>query len=189
MSIQDWNDRYLRGEHSQQHPFALVECIARQHPPGLALDLACGVGRHALCLARQGWQVKALDGSAVAIEKLAAAAASESLPIQPKVQDLEADDFAIEAEGYDLICDCLYLQRNLIPRIQTGVRAGGLAVFVLPMVDDMPGLKPMNAEFLVWPGEVAGWFKDWEILEYKEERETPNGRKLAQLLARRPERL
>ncbi|HEY8302538.1 MAG TPA: methyltransferase domain-containing protein [Jatrophihabitans sp.] len=38
-------------------------------PPGRALDLACGEGRNALWLAAHGWQVTAVDFSAVAIGK------------------------------------------------------------------------------------------------------------------------
>jgi SAM-dependent methyltransferase len=38
-------------------------------PPGLAVDLACGEGRNALWLAAHGWQVIAVDFSAVAIGK------------------------------------------------------------------------------------------------------------------------
>jgi tellurite methyltransferase len=189
MSIQEWNDRYSRGDHADQRPLALIERVARDYTPGLALDLACGLGRHSLCLAYFGWTVVALDASEVAVAKLSQSAQSQGLAIQSKVQDLESSDFSIEAEGYDLICDCLYLQRSLIPRIQSGVRRGGLAAFVFPMLDDMPGLKPMNTKFLVHPGDVLLGFEDWEIIAYKEERETPHGRKLAQLLARRPVRL
>ena len=37
--------------------------------PGTALDIACGEGRNAIWLARQGWDVTAVDFSPVAIEK------------------------------------------------------------------------------------------------------------------------
>jgi len=43
----------------------LVEGVA----PGTALDAACGEGRNAIWLARQGWDVTAFDFSAVAIDK------------------------------------------------------------------------------------------------------------------------
>jgi SAM-dependent methyltransferase len=38
-------------------------------PAGRALDLACGEGRNALWLARQGWQVTGVDFSHVALER------------------------------------------------------------------------------------------------------------------------
>jgi SAM-dependent methyltransferase len=43
----------------------LVEGVA----PGSALDVACGEGRNAIWLARQGWDVTAFDFSAVGIDK------------------------------------------------------------------------------------------------------------------------
>jgi len=45
----------------------LVEGVA----PGTALDVACGEGRNAIWLARQGWDVTAFDFSAVGIDKAA----------------------------------------------------------------------------------------------------------------------
>jgi SAM-dependent methyltransferase len=38
-------------------------------PPGTALDLGCGEGADAIWLARRGWQVTAVDISAVALER------------------------------------------------------------------------------------------------------------------------
>ncbi len=148
--------------------------------------LACGPGRHALLLAAHGWRVTGVDGSATGIALLRNRAAERGLQIETAVQDLESVKFAIEAERYDLICDCCYLQRSLISRIRSGVRPGGLAAIALPMFDETPGLKPMNASFLVHPGEVRGWFDDWEIVRYKEDSEPPGWRKTARLIARRP---
>ncbi|NIY63953.1 class I SAM-dependent methyltransferase [Streptomyces malaysiensis] len=47
--------------------------------PGDALDLGCGDGGDALWLAGQGWQVTAVDISAVAVQRLAALARSHGL--------------------------------------------------------------------------------------------------------------
>ncbi|WP_018686990.1 class I SAM-dependent methyltransferase [Actinokineospora enzanensis] len=49
----------------------LVETVTGL-PPGAALDLGCGNGGDALWLACQGWQVTAVDISAVAVARLAA---------------------------------------------------------------------------------------------------------------------
>jgi SAM-dependent methyltransferase len=181
-----WDERYARGEHAEARPLALIERIARKYPPGAALDLACGLGRHAILLAEHGWTVTALGVSEVAISRLRAQTAERGLSIEPQVQDLESPGFTIETERYDLICDCLYLQRSLIARLQMGVRFGGLVALALPMVDDTPGLPPMNPAYLVELGEVQSWFTGWRILEYKENSEASGRRKMAQLVAMRP---
>ena len=184
MGTAKWDRRHTTGLPGQ--PLPVIEWIAREQRPGSALDLACGLGRHALLLASHGWTVDALDSSAVAIARLREFAAQRDLNVRAAVQDLESPDFAIPAEKYDLICDCFYLQRSLITRIQIGTRVGGLAAFALPMHDDTPGLEQMNPEFLVQPGELRSWFEGWNILEHKEQREAQRGRLVATLIARRP---
>jgi SAM-dependent methyltransferase len=50
--------------------------------PGYALDIGCGLGRNTLHLAQNGFQVKAVDRSEVAIKYLQLRAQSDNLPIQ-----------------------------------------------------------------------------------------------------------
>lgn len=56
----------------------LVESIGSV-TPGAALDLGCGAGGDTLWLAALGWQVTAVDISAVAVEQVAEYAASQGL--------------------------------------------------------------------------------------------------------------
>ncbi|GAA1452875.1 class I SAM-dependent methyltransferase [Nocardiopsis tropica] len=56
----------------------LTEVVA-DLPPGRVLDLGCGGGGDALWLARRGWQVTAVDISAVAVERLTDLARSRGL--------------------------------------------------------------------------------------------------------------
>jgi SAM-dependent methyltransferase len=58
-------------------------CAERLRGAGFAraLDLGCGVGRHALMLARMGYAVEALDGAPEGLAVLAAGAAAEGLAI------------------------------------------------------------------------------------------------------------
>ncbi|MBO2448199.1 class I SAM-dependent methyltransferase [Actinomadura barringtoniae] len=75
-------------------------------PPGEALDLGCGNGGDALWLARQGWQVTAVDISAVAVERLAGLACSHDLGDRVRAvrHDLRGP-FPQGAQGaFDLIC-------------------------------------------------------------------------------------
>lgn len=66
----DWDQRYAGSERmwSGRPNGALVAEVAAL-PPGRAVDVGCGEGADAVWLARQGWQVTALDVSRVALER------------------------------------------------------------------------------------------------------------------------
>lgn len=70
--------------------------------PGDALDVGCGTGGDALWLARRGWNVTAVDVSAVAVDRLAHLARSQGLAdrIATRRHDLH-DGFP--PGGFDLI--------------------------------------------------------------------------------------
>ncbi|MGD1070764.1 MAG: methyltransferase domain-containing protein [Bryobacteraceae bacterium] len=84
-------------------------------PPGTALDLACGAGRHARWLAARGWDVTAED---IAIEPMEGVRCIRG--------DLELRQFVIEPGAWDLIVCWLYWQADLLPDIAAGVRPGGV---------------------------------------------------------------
>jgi tellurite methyltransferase len=71
-----WDLKYEQGLPSLEKPdpfylAAFAQFVADQFPnSGTALDLAGGIGRHALWLAKRNWQVTVVDISAVAIRKL-----------------------------------------------------------------------------------------------------------------------
>ncbi|MER7880920.1 class I SAM-dependent methyltransferase [Streptomyces solisilvae] len=72
-------------------------------PPGDALDLGCGDGGDALWLAGQGWQVTAVDISAVAVQRLAVLARSHGLDdrVITARHDLRT---SFPSGAFDLIC-------------------------------------------------------------------------------------
>ena len=70
MDASMWDQRYEAAElvWSAEPNLFLPPLIAALEP-GAALDVACGEGRNAIWLARQGWEVTAVDFSPVGIEK------------------------------------------------------------------------------------------------------------------------
>jgi len=84
-------------------------------PPGKALDLAAGKGRHSVWLAERGWDVTAVD---VEISELPG--------IHTIRADLENHEYRVMPDAWDLIVCWLYWQADLLPEIAAGVRSGGV---------------------------------------------------------------
>ncbi|PRY51198.1 methyltransferase family protein [Geodermatophilus tzadiensis] len=69
MRAEDWDARYAERQQWSADPNALVAELLRDLPPGTAVDLAAGEGRHALWLAGRGWRVTAVDFSATGLAR------------------------------------------------------------------------------------------------------------------------
>ena len=70
MDAAGWDERYAAAQLVwSATPNAVVARETAPLPPGRALDLASGEGRNAIWLAERGWQVTAVDFSAVATER------------------------------------------------------------------------------------------------------------------------
>ena len=184
MSLAEWNERYRSGQQLFDTPSPLVAKFVQDRLPGDALDIASGPGRNALYLAALGWHVTAVDGSPIAIATLEARAREQNLAVDMRVADLEENGFEIPTAFYDLICDCYYLHRSLIPRMKAGLRPGGLLISIVHLADpDQSQGTPTRA----YPGELRSYFSDWKILHYYEGKsnESCHQRPVAELVAER----
>ena len=113
MEREDWNRRYAAKEFIwtvNANRFLVAEAASLL--PGRALDLAAGEGRNAVWLAEQGWTVRAIDFSDVAIEKGKRLAAARKVAdkVDFKIADLRG--YEPEFHQFDLVA-LMYLQ---IPR-------------------------------------------------------------------------
>jgi SAM-dependent methyltransferase len=163
----EWDQYYADAADIDWTPEALVVEAAEIMQPGRALDLACGAGRNAVYLAQLGWSVTAVDSSPPAIRSLRERAAG--LDVDARSADLEQGEFAVEPEGFDLICCWLYLQRNLFSAIREGIKPGGAFV----------GAVRLDGSFAMKSGELREEFEGWKVLFYSEAGRT------ARILARR----
>jgi SAM-dependent methyltransferase len=93
---------------------------------GAALDLAGGLGRHSLWLAKRGWQVTVVDLSDVAIEKLSRAALDLNVKLELLVQD--ASRYNFQPARFDLVVLFYHLDRGLFPEIVSALKPGGLLI-------------------------------------------------------------
>jgi tellurite methyltransferase len=180
MDLRGWDERY-RSQSDIGPPTPLVVDIAAGLPPGRALDLACGTGRNALWLAGRGWRVTAVDGSRSAIDLLTI----RNPGIDARVADIEKHEYRIDADSWDLITICYYLQRDLFASAKRGVIPGGLVLAIVHIPGPGEGLTP----FRLPPGALADYFSDFEILHSFEgpPRDPVHHVRVAEIAARRIE--
>ena len=179
----NWDQYYADSEHVDLAADPLLIQAAELLPPGHALDLACGPGRHALYLGLLGWQVTAVDSSATAIGLLRMQSAG--LAIDSRLADLERGQFTLPPDTYDLVCDFHYLHRDLFPRMRDSVHPGGVFVAAIHLAGEDVNLSPHNPVFLLQPGELRAFFDGWEVLFYSEGGGSAATRKSAKIIARR----
>lgn len=108
MRREDWNRKYEETEQLwAATPNRTFAGEAAALPPGRALGLACGEGRHAVWLAERGWRVTAVDFSEVAIAKARGRAAHEQVEVEFHCSDLVT--YEPERRAFDLVL-VLFLQ-------------------------------------------------------------------------------
>ena len=93
---------------------------------GAALDLAGGIGRHALWLADRAWKVSVIDISEVAITRLRQEATQLNLALD--LFALDAAEFQFESGQFDLIVLFYHLDRTLYPSIVSSLKPGGFLI-------------------------------------------------------------
>ena len=166
VSLEEWDQRYRTRDEIDDEPAKLVIDALRELPPGRALDLACGAGRNAVWLARNGWDVVAIDGSTEAIRLVHA----HDIQVDARVIDLETGaPLPFEDESFDAVLILYYLHRPLFAEAKRVVRRGGLVLTAVRT----------TGRFAIHPGELAALFEGWEVV-YSNEGE------IGELVVRRP---
>ena len=155
-------------------------------PPGPALDVACGGGRHALAIAATGRRIEAIDRDVERCRALATRARGAQLPIDVACADLEHSPLPVGR--YALIVNTLYLDRALAGRLARALRPGGLLLFETFTRDQLLTGHPRNPRFVLAPGELPRLFAGLRVLAYREGPVERDGRRvhLASLAARAP---
>lgn len=136
MDQTQWDERYgAREPVWSGRPNATLVAQVTGLTPGRALEAAAGEGADAIWLAQHGWQVTALDFSAVGLARAAAAAADRG--VADAITWVHADllDWASEGPGFDLVTShYLHLpsepRRRVYAALAAAVAPGGRLLVV-----------------------------------------------------------
>src|SRR5690349_6181617 len=112
-----WNDRYRTQHATSPSPAPwLLEHAALLPAPGLALDVAMGLGGSAGWLSERGWRAAGADLAEVAVRR----AKARWPALLAFVADLE--HYRFPDQTFDLILDFRYLDRGLWPQFRRALK-------------------------------------------------------------------
>lgn len=147
----------------------LLECAQLLPDGGRAGDVACGRGRHALLLASAGFEVRAFDRDAIALEALAADAVRLALRVETTCLDLEqADGADLGTACFELLIVVHYLHRPLFPALIRALAPGGLLLYETFTRAQAERGRPSRPEFLLEPGELPQLVAPLRVVQARE---------------------
>jgi 2-polyprenyl-3-methyl-5-hydroxy-6-metoxy-1,4-benzoquinol methylase len=164
-----WDERFRgKGFAFGKQPNPFLKKHIHLLPKGKTLDIASGEGRNAVFLARQGFDVDAVDISEVGLKKAKKLAGEIRVKIDTTYADLNT--YQIEKEKYDLIANFYFLRRSLIPKIKKGLKKGGRVIFETYTLEqkNVGTEGPKDPKYFLKPNELLRLFKDFHILYYRE---------------------
>ena len=179
----EWDRRYTDGDYRPRTwPSPFLEEWLDQLPRGHSLDLACGAGRNALCLAEAGHQVDAVDISASAINMARTEAERRGLEVSWEVADL--DNAELRPDAYDAITVIRYVNRKIWPRLITALAQNGWLLIEHHLLTTADVDGPTSPDFRLEPQELLETFRSLRIVYYEEVLETSKREQKAYALAR-----
>ncbi len=172
---QSWDRRFTEKAWISTPDPLLVELV-RPLSPGRALDVASGPGRNSLWLAGSGWEVTALDGSAVALHQAVEHATAAGLHLRTVQADVRT--WRPPATAYDLVVLAnLHLPQaeltGLLTRLGEVLRPGGHLFVVGHDVVNLGRHGPPDAALLLTAERLAAALPSGLVVEQLERRLRP----------------
>ena len=133
------------------HPdMARIVEILRRHNVRKVLDLGCGTGRHIVYLTKRGFQVYALDSSAVALSHAESWLKDEGLTASLTRGRME-EDLPYSDEFFDAVVSVQVIHHNLIESVLRTIgeitrvlKPGGVVFVTVPILTVGPIQKEMD---------------------------------------------
>jgi SAM-dependent methyltransferase len=122
-----WDAKYADGASRDTKPIPFLVDNVALLGSGSALVLAAGCGRNAVYLAKQGFDVTAIDVSEVGLEQCRQLARSHDVTLKTVCADL--DEYDLGRAQFDLITMIYFYEPKLFPGIRAALKPGSRFLF------------------------------------------------------------
>jgi SAM-dependent methyltransferase len=161
MSLADrarWEEKYRAGVHPETEPDPILgHALAFASPRGRALDVACGRGRHAIALARRGYEVDAVDLSPRGL----ACARQRAGHLAIRWIEADLDEWTPPEGAYAVVVCVDFTDERLVPRLLRALAPGGVLAYA--------GRPRGRCSHGPKPGEARRWFRPLVTLRSRDD--------------------
>lgn len=155
-----WEGRYREGAHRESEPDpVLAKALAFAPKEGRALDVACGRGRHAIALARNGYEVDAVDISPSGL----VSARERAGKLRVNWIEADLDTWEPPADAYAVVTCIDFTDEALFPRLLHALAPGGVLAYA--------AFQRGTGRHGPRPGDVERWFSSLPTLLFEETEE------------------
>lgn len=149
-----------------------------------ALDIGCGGGREAVYLARQGFQVTAIEHKPQVLQRAQQLAQQYEVDIHFRQCDVTQNG-CLPLMPQQMVMGFRFLDRELLARIDQHIAPGGWLIWQTFVEGVQKFGSPKNSRFILQPGELAQLFPHYRILVDKIET-IEDGRPVNSFIAQKP---
>jgi SAM-dependent methyltransferase len=149
----------------------VVQHATKIKPGGRVLDYACGSGRHTIYLAKQGFQVLAIDRDSDSLAQIKETQAQKypDLTIDTLNLDLESANWNLTELGtFDGVVVTNYLYRPHLLKLPDLLKPDGVLIYETFALGNEAYGKPSNPDFLLKPNELLNLAEKMRILAYED---------------------
>ncbi|MFM6850953.1 MAG: FAD-dependent oxidoreductase, partial [Terrabacter sp.] len=171
-----WEERYSGERVWSGRVNVQLAAEAPSLAPGRALDIGCGEGGDAVWLARQGWQVTAVDFADAALARTAAHAAKAGVGDRVETRRVDVRTFEPDGEHWDLVTSHFFHlpdggMPDVVRRLASAVAPGGTLLVVGHHPDDLAtGLRHGHNTFMFTAEDLLPAVPDDFVVEVCEAR-------------------
>jgi SAM-dependent methyltransferase len=153
-----WEEKYKAGVHPETEPDPILErALAFAPPRGRALDVACGRGRHAIALARRGYEVEAVDLSPLGL----ACARERAGHLAIRWIEADLDTWTPPESAYAVVICVDFTDERLVPRLLRTLAPGGVLAYA--------GRPRGRCSHGPMPGDTKRWFRSLTTLHSRDD--------------------